>query len=137
MAIQQRAERTRREILSAAGRVFDGLGYERVALARIAGEARFTTGALVFRFAARADLATEVRGCGEPGVPCVREGPTGPEGFEVEPRRSGLTLRVEPGRTLLDVVREAAPVRRRCSPGRPRTTTRSSARTRGSRGRRR
>ncbi|MFJ5097482.1 2Fe-2S iron-sulfur cluster binding domain-containing protein [Streptomyces sp. NPDC088557] len=27
----------------------------------------------------------------------------------MEPRRSGLTLRVEPGRTLLDVVREAVP----------------------------
>ncbi|MER6096208.1 PDR/VanB family oxidoreductase [Streptomyces sp. NPDC001728] len=30
-------------------------------------------------------------------------------GFEVELRRSGLTLRVEPGRTLLDTVREAVP----------------------------
>ncbi|MFJ6102782.1 2Fe-2S iron-sulfur cluster binding domain-containing protein [Streptomyces sp. NPDC092359] len=39
----------------------------------------------------------------------MREGPAGPEGFEAEPRRSGLTLRVEPGRTLLDVVREAVP----------------------------
>ncbi|MER8234469.1 TetR family transcriptional regulator [Streptomyces sp. NPDC094049] len=62
MAIQQRAERTRREILSAAARVFDGLGYERASLARIAGEARVTTGALVFHFATKADLATEVRG---------------------------------------------------------------------------
>ncbi|MBD0712156.1 MULTISPECIES: PDR/VanB family oxidoreductase [unclassified Streptomyces] len=33
----------------------------------------------------------------------------GPGGFEVELRRSGLTLRVEPGRSLLDVVREAVP----------------------------
>ncbi|MDV9189419.1 TetR family transcriptional regulator [Streptomyces sp. SR27] len=61
MAIQQRAERTRREILSAAARVFDGMGYERASLARIAGEARVTTGALVFHFATKADLATEVR----------------------------------------------------------------------------
>ncbi|MER5310471.1 TetR family transcriptional regulator [Streptomyces sp. NPDC002773] len=62
MAIQQRAERTRQEILSAAARVFDGLGYERASLARIAGEARVTTGALVFHFATKADLATAVRG---------------------------------------------------------------------------
>ncbi|QES05267.1 TetR family transcriptional regulator [Streptomyces venezuelae] len=62
MAIQQRAERTRQEILSAAARVFDGHGYERASLARIAGEARVTTGALVFHFATKADLATAVRG---------------------------------------------------------------------------
>ncbi|MFF1509410.1 TetR family transcriptional regulator [Streptomyces sp. NPDC058326] len=62
MAIQQRAERTRQDILSAAARVFDGLGYERASLARIAGEARVTTGALVFHFATKADLATAVRG---------------------------------------------------------------------------
>ncbi|MEU3688859.1 TetR family transcriptional regulator [Streptomyces narbonensis] len=62
MAIQQRAERTRQEILSAAARVFDGLGYERASLARIAAEARVTTGALVFHFATKADLATAVRG---------------------------------------------------------------------------
>ncbi|WP_329624342.1 TetR/AcrR family transcriptional regulator [Streptomyces sp. NBC_01255] len=62
MAIQQRAERTRQEILSAAARVFDGLGYERASLARIAGTARVTTGALVFHFATKADLATAVRG---------------------------------------------------------------------------
>lgn len=64
MAIQQRAERTRQEILSAAARVFDGLGYERASLARIANEARVTTGALVFHFATKADLATAVRGRG-------------------------------------------------------------------------
>ncbi|MFE2012713.1 TetR family transcriptional regulator [Streptomyces sp. NPDC059491] len=62
MAIQQRAERTRQEILSSAARIFDRLGYERASLARIAGEARVTTGALVFHFATKADLATEVRG---------------------------------------------------------------------------
>ncbi|MFE0651701.1 TetR family transcriptional regulator [Streptomyces sp. NPDC059534] len=62
MAIQQRAERTRQEILSSAARVFDRLGYERASLARIAGEARVTTGALVFHFATKADLASEVRG---------------------------------------------------------------------------
>ncbi|MBD0712167.1 MULTISPECIES: TetR family transcriptional regulator [unclassified Streptomyces] len=62
MAMQQRAERTRREILSAAARVFDGLGYERASLARIAGEAQVTTGALVFHFATKSDLATEVHG---------------------------------------------------------------------------
>ncbi|MFE0641451.1 TetR family transcriptional regulator [Streptomyces sp. NPDC058877] len=62
MAIQQRAERTRQEILSSAARVFDRVGYERASLARIAGEARVTTGALVFHFATKADLATAVCG---------------------------------------------------------------------------
>ncbi|MFD8208486.1 TetR family transcriptional regulator [Streptomyces sp. NPDC059695] len=62
MAIQQRAERTRQEILSSAARVFDRMGYERASLARIAGEARVTTGALVFHFATKSDLATAVRG---------------------------------------------------------------------------
>ncbi|MEU0400637.1 TetR family transcriptional regulator [Streptomyces sp. NPDC006197] len=62
MAIQQRAERTRQEILSSAARVFDRVGYERASLARIAGEARLTTGALVFHFATKSDLATAVRG---------------------------------------------------------------------------
>lgn len=33
----------------------------------------------------------------------------GGEGFEVELRRSGRTLRVEPGRSLLDAVREVVP----------------------------
>ncbi|MGW9440550.1 TetR family transcriptional regulator [Streptomyces sp. NPDC055607] len=61
MAIQQRAERTRQEILSAAARVFDRWGYERASLARIAGDARVTTGALVFHFATKADLAVAVR----------------------------------------------------------------------------
>ncbi|MFJ7129894.1 TetR family transcriptional regulator [Streptomyces sp. NPDC098101] len=61
MAIQQRAERTRQEILSAAARVFDRLGYERASLARIAGDARVTTGALVFHFATKSDLAIAVR----------------------------------------------------------------------------
>ncbi|MFK0230586.1 TetR family transcriptional regulator [Streptomyces sp. NPDC090303] len=62
MAIQQRAERTRQEILSSAAKVFDRVGYERASLARIAGEARVTTGALVFHFATKSDLATAVRG---------------------------------------------------------------------------
>ncbi|WP_435058853.1 PDR/VanB family oxidoreductase [Streptomyces sp. bgisy060] len=37
------------------------------------------------------------------------EGFEGPEGFEVELRRSGRTVHVAPGRTLLDAVREAVP----------------------------
>ncbi|MEU0400626.1 PDR/VanB family oxidoreductase [Streptomyces sp. NPDC006197] len=37
------------------------------------------------------------------------EGPSGEGGFEVELRRTGRTLRVEPGRTLLDTVREVVP----------------------------
>ncbi|MGW4700592.1 PDR/VanB family oxidoreductase [Streptomyces sp. NPDC004285] len=37
------------------------------------------------------------------------ERPSGAGGFEVELRRTGRTLRVEPGRTLLDTVREVVP----------------------------
>ncbi|SED71197.1 PDR/VanB family oxidoreductase [Streptomyces sp. TLI_105] len=37
------------------------------------------------------------------------ERPSGEGGFEVELRRTGRTLRVEPGRTLLDTVREVVP----------------------------
>ncbi|MEI7030254.1 TetR family transcriptional regulator [Streptomyces pratensis] len=61
MAIQQRAERTRQTILTAAARVFDVQGYDRASLARISGEARVTTGALVFHFATKADLASAVQ----------------------------------------------------------------------------
>ncbi len=61
VAIQQRAERTRLAILTAAARVFDAVGYERASLARISAEAQVTTGALVFHFATKADLAAAVR----------------------------------------------------------------------------
>ncbi|MFD7964507.1 PDR/VanB family oxidoreductase [Streptomyces zaomyceticus] len=42
-------------------------------------------------------------------APVPPEGEEAPEGFEVELRRSGRTVRVEPGRTLLDAVREVVP----------------------------
>ncbi|MFJ9433070.1 PDR/VanB family oxidoreductase [Streptomyces sp. NPDC101490] len=56
------------------------------------------------RFGAVVPAGTE-----SPASPACGQGPAGPEGFEVELRRSGLTLWVEPGRTLLDVVRGAVP----------------------------
>ncbi|MEF9882016.1 PDR/VanB family oxidoreductase [Streptomyces sp. P9-A4] len=52
------------------------------------------------RFGAAPDAGAEAE---------VIAGATASGGFEVELRRSGLTLRVEPGRTLLDTVREAVP----------------------------
>ncbi|MFH9724957.1 PDR/VanB family oxidoreductase [Streptomyces sp. NPDC017254] len=42
-------------------------------------------------------------------APAPAAGDAPSEGFEVELRRSGRTLRVEPGRTLLDAVREVVP----------------------------
>lgn len=61
VAIQQRAERTRQTILTAAAQVFDTHGYDRTSLARIGREARLTTGALVFHFATKAELAAAVQ----------------------------------------------------------------------------
>ncbi|MFI6644725.1 TetR family transcriptional regulator [Streptomyces sp. NPDC050504] len=61
MAVQQRAERTRQGILAAAARVFDAYGYEGASLARIGAEAGVTTGALMFHFRTKADLADAVR----------------------------------------------------------------------------
>ncbi|MCR8943356.1 TetR/AcrR family transcriptional regulator [Streptomyces sp. OUCMDZ-4982] len=61
MAIQQRAERTRQTILTSAARAFDTHGYDRTSLARIGAEARVTTGALVFHFATKAELAAAVQ----------------------------------------------------------------------------
>ncbi|MFD3532569.1 PDR/VanB family oxidoreductase [Streptomyces sp. NPDC058664] len=43
------------------------------------------------------------------GAAAPAGGASGPDGFEVELRRSGRMLRVEPGRTLLDTVREVVP----------------------------
>ncbi|MFC7969035.1 PDR/VanB family oxidoreductase [Streptomyces cinereoruber] len=56
-------------------------------------------------------LHTERFGAEPAAAPAPAAGDSGaPEGgFEVELRRSGLTVRVEPGRSLLDAVREVVP----------------------------
>ncbi|MCX5199586.1 TetR/AcrR family transcriptional regulator [Streptomyces sp. NBC_00249] len=61
MAIQQRAARTRQIILRAAAGEFDEDGYERTSLSRIGARAEVTTGAVVFHFGTKADLAEAVR----------------------------------------------------------------------------
>ncbi|MFI9114597.1 PDR/VanB family oxidoreductase [Streptomyces venezuelae] len=54
-------------------------------------------------------LHTERFGAAPASAPVAAEPPAEDGGFEVELRRTGRTLRVEPGRTLLDAVREAVP----------------------------
>ncbi|MEU4080809.1 PDR/VanB family oxidoreductase [Streptomyces venezuelae] len=54
-------------------------------------------------------LHTERFGAAPASAPVTAEPPAEDGGFEVELRRTGRTLRVEPGRTLLDAVREAVP----------------------------
>ncbi|MFD3551201.1 TetR family transcriptional regulator [Streptomyces goshikiensis] len=61
MAIQQRAARTKQIILWAAASEFDEGGYERTSLSRIGARAQVTTGAVVFHFATKAELAEAVR----------------------------------------------------------------------------
>jgi AcrR family transcriptional regulator len=61
LAIQQRAERTKQIVLRAAARAFDADGYERTSLSRIGALAKVTTGAVVFHFRTKLDLANAVR----------------------------------------------------------------------------
>jgi AcrR family transcriptional regulator len=61
LAIQQRAERTKELVLRAAARAFDVDGYERTSLSRISERAKVTTGAVVFHFGTKANLAEAVR----------------------------------------------------------------------------
>ncbi|MFE9845948.1 TetR family transcriptional regulator [Streptomyces goshikiensis] len=61
VAIQQRAARTKQIILWAAASEFDEGGYERTSLSRIGARAKVTTGAVVFHFATKAELAEAVR----------------------------------------------------------------------------
>ncbi|MFG3508052.1 ScbR family autoregulator-binding transcription factor [Streptomyces sp. NPDC047821] len=61
MAKQERAERTRANLVRAAAAVFDQVGYERATLAVISDLAQVTKGALSFHFAAKSDLARAVQ----------------------------------------------------------------------------
>jgi AcrR family transcriptional regulator len=60
LAIQQRAERTKEIVLRAAAKAFDADGYERTSLSRISERAKVTTGAVVFHFGTKANLAEAV-----------------------------------------------------------------------------
>ncbi|MEV5377796.1 ScbR family autoregulator-binding transcription factor [Streptomyces nondiastaticus] len=62
MAKQERAVRTRRLILEAAGAVFDEFGYESTTIAQILARAGVTKGALYFHFASKEELARGVLG---------------------------------------------------------------------------
>ncbi|GHF36022.1 gamma-butyrolactone-binding protein [Streptomyces mashuensis] len=60
MAKQARGIQTRRQILEAAGSVFDECGYEPATIAEILSRAGVTRGALYFHFASKEDLARGV-----------------------------------------------------------------------------
>ncbi|MDN0197919.1 ScbR family autoregulator-binding transcription factor [Streptomyces sp. S.PNR 29] len=57
MARQERAARTRRAILVAAGEVFDEVGYEAATISEILKRSGVTKGALYFHFSSKAELA--------------------------------------------------------------------------------
>jgi AcrR family transcriptional regulator len=57
---QERARRTREQILAAAARAFEELGYTAARLDDIAGDAQVTKGALYFHFQSKAELARAV-----------------------------------------------------------------------------
>lgn len=82
MAKQERAERTRANLVRAAAAVFDQVGYERATLAVISDQAQVTKGALSFHFAAKSDLARAVQAeaCATSGaalaVCAERQGPS-------------------------------------------------------------
>ncbi|MER7107370.1 ScbR family autoregulator-binding transcription factor [Streptomyces sp. NPDC000229] len=61
MAKQERAERTRANLIRSAAAVFDQVGYERATLAVISDHAQVTKGALSFHFAAKSELARAVQ----------------------------------------------------------------------------
>nr|AAX97699.1 SngR [Streptomyces natalensis ATCC 27448] len=60
MAKQARAIQTRRQILDAAGLVFDQLGYESATITEIIAQAGVTKGALYFHFDSKEDVARAV-----------------------------------------------------------------------------
>ncbi|MFC5720494.1 ScbR family autoregulator-binding transcription factor [Streptomyces gamaensis] len=60
MAKQARAIRTRRQILEAAGAVFDEFGYDAATIAEILARAGVTKGALYFHFSSKEELARGV-----------------------------------------------------------------------------
>ncbi|MEU0087036.1 ScbR family autoregulator-binding transcription factor [Streptomyces sp. NPDC006274] len=62
MAMQERAEQTRRALIGAAAHAFDEVGYERSSLVRISEAAGVSKGALSFHFASKDELADAVQG---------------------------------------------------------------------------
>ncbi|MER6395422.1 TetR/AcrR family transcriptional regulator [Kitasatospora sp. NPDC001603] len=61
MMMQERAARTRQNLVSAAAGEFDRDGYAGASLARIARSAGITTGALTFHFQSKEEMAAVVR----------------------------------------------------------------------------
>lgn len=59
--MQERAARTRQNLVSAAAGEFDRDGYAGASLARIARSAGITTGALTFHFQSKEEMAAVVR----------------------------------------------------------------------------
>lgn len=73
MAQQERAVRTRKAILTAAGEVFDEVGYEAATISTILQRAKVTKGALYFHFASKEELAQAVLTQQLTGLPKVPE----------------------------------------------------------------
>ncbi len=71
MAQQERAVRTRRAILTAAGEVFDEVGYEAATISAILHRAEVTKGALYFHFSSKEELAQAVLAQQLSSVPVV------------------------------------------------------------------
>src|ERR1700752_5120706 len=70
MAKQERAIRTRRAILEAAGAVFDEHGYTSTTIAMVLERAEVTKGALCFHFLSKESLAPAVPDGTVPEQPC-------------------------------------------------------------------
>lgn len=71
MVQQERAVRTRRAILAAAGEVFDEVGYEAATISMILQRAKVTKGALYFHFSSKEELAQAVLAQQLTGLPQV------------------------------------------------------------------
>ncbi|MET7700474.1 MULTISPECIES: ScbR family autoregulator-binding transcription factor [unclassified Streptomyces] len=71
MAVQERAIRTRRAILSAAATVFAEVGYEAATISEILQRANVTKGALYFHFASKEELAQAVLANQLSSVPAI------------------------------------------------------------------
>ena len=73
-----RVDRTRSELLAAAGRVFAAQGYEGASVGDIAAEAGYTKGALYSHFGSKSDLfvtlARDRLGCGDRTDPAAADG---------------------------------------------------------------
>ena len=74
MALQERAIRTRRNILVAAADVFADVGYEAATISEILQRANVTKGALYFHFASKEVLADAVSEHMGPALPLIGAG---------------------------------------------------------------